>query len=455
MSGPIAVSYSLSGGAVGINVAPLGTVFLAAAALQEAQAMGQEYAEALASVTARSEQLAEKRRRHQEAQTQQRAAVEQEATRLESRLNRLQGIAASLAERLPEQAASLASGALRRPPTGHAAAMRDYAEALRNEIRRLEILLDTVGHALDSQLRDTLALAMQTAPQAGLDDLLQAYAAQRNLRPGLNLKDSAAFRHTVERVLSRLELAAGEAVPRELETLAREILLAPTLERAETLAVELRLRVQRYQEERKRLREDAEEINSWLAVLPDEAPAELRAALELAAAGVQALPPAVEAAARQMLAEVRQAREKQEQEAAALVLQQSLRDLGYAVDDIENTLFVEGGVVHFQRQGWEDYYVRLRLDPRENTVNFNVVRPRGLEESAVRKRLDFLAEERWCAEFPKLQQTLAARGIASTVTRQLGAGELPVQSVDPASLPQRREEDALRASQAPLQKGFS
>lgn len=446
MSGPIAVSYSLSGG-VSIGVAPLGAVYLAAAALREAEAMGQEYAAALANVSARVEEVAEKRRRRQEAQLQQRAAVERETALLESRLARLQDVAAGLAQRMPAQAAALAVTDIRRPPAGNQEALLRHAETMRGEILRLESLLAAVGEALDAQLRDTLAIALQTAAQPGLEDLLHAYAAQRSLRPGLNTQQTATFRETVARVLGRLEAPSDAALPAELETLAREIMLAPSLERAETLAVELRLRVQRYQEARAQWLAQAEEMKAWLSALPDDAPADLRSALEAAAAGLAPLAPAQQAAARKFLEAARQARARLEQEAAAQVLEQSLRDLGFDVEDIENTLFVEGGVAHFQRQGWEDYHVRLRLDPRENTLNFNVVRPRGMEESAVRKRQDFLAEERWCAEFPKLQQTLAARGIAFKVLRQLGAGEVPVQTVDPASLPKRREEDAVRKTE--------
>lgn len=454
MSGPIAVSYSLSGSAVSFSVAPLGAVYLAAEALRQAEAMGQEYDAALANVSARAEEVAEKRRRQQEAQLQQRAAVERETALLESRLARLRDIAAGLAQRVPAQAAILAAADIRRPAAGDREALLHYAEALRGEILRLESLLAAAGEALDAQLRDTLALALQTSAQLGLEDLLHAYAAQRSLRPGLNPQQTATFRETVARVLSRLEAPSDAALPAELETLAREIMLAPSLERAETLAVELRLQVQQYQQARTQLLAQAEEMKLWLAALPDDAPADLRSALEAAAAGLAPLAPAQRAAAQRFLEALRQARARLEQEAAAQVLAQSLRDLGYEVEDIENTLFVEGGVAHFQRQGWEDYYVRLRLDPKENTLNFNVVRPRGMEESTVRKRQDFLAEERWCAEFPKLQQTLAARGIDFKVLRQLGAGELPVQTVDPASLPQRREEEA-RTSKAPLQKGFS
>lgn len=457
MSGPTVVFFSLetSAASASISIAPLGAVYLAAAALSEAQAMGQEYDAALANVSARAEEMAEKHRRRQEAQLQQRTAVAQETARLESRLAHLQDIAAGLAQRLPEQAATLAVATLRRPPENSQEAWLRHAEGLRAEVRRLEDRLSAAGAALDAQLRDTLAQAMQPAAGPGLEDLLHAYAAQRSLRPGLNPQQAEIFRRTVERVLGRLESAPDSVLPAEVETLAREIMLAPSLERAESLALELRLRVQQHQQMRALLQARTAEMKAWLDALPNDAPADLRDALEAAAAGLAPLAPEQESAARQYLEALRAARARQEQEAAAQVLEQSLRDLGYEVEGIERTLFVEGGVAHFQRQGWEDYHVRLRLDPRENTMSFNVVRPRGLEESAVRKRQDFLAEERWCAEFPKLKQTLAARGIEFNVLRQMGAGELPVQTVDPASLPRRREEDAARETRAPLQKGFS
>jgi hypothetical protein len=455
MSGPTVVFFSLESSAASVSVAPLGAVVLAAAALSEARAMGQEYDAALANVSARAEEMAGKHRRLQETQLQRRTALAQEAARLESRLAHLQDVAAALAQRLPAQAAALAPASVPRPRDESRETLLRHAEALRAEVRRLEERLAEAGAALDAQWRDTLAQAMQPATGAGLEDLLHAYAAQRNLRPGLNPQQAETFRHTVERVLGRLENAPDSVLPAEVETLAREIMLAPSLERAESLALELRLRVQQHQQMQAQLQARTAEMNAWLEALPNDAPTPLRDALEAAAAGLTPLAPEQENRVRQFLEAARAARIRQEQEAAAQVLEQSLRDLGYEVEGIERTLFVEGGVAHFQRQGWEDYHVRLRLDPRENTINFNVVRPRGLEESAVRKRQDFLAEERWCAEFPKLQQTLAARGIAFNVLRQMGAGELPVQTVDPASLPRRHEEETVRDARAPLQKRFT
>ena len=167
------------------------------------------------------------------------------------------------------------------------------------------------------------------------------------------------------------------------------------------------------------------------------------------AAGVERMDAALREAAEHTLATAAADRERQEQEAATLVLQESLRDLGYEVDDIGATLFVDGGTVHFRRKGWENYFVRLRVDPRERTANFNVVRAKGDEENAERRRLDALAEDRWCAEFPRLMQTLAARGLELDVTRRLGAGEVPVQVVDGAQLPAVAGDDAAQPRQAP------
>ncbi len=131
------------------------------------------------------------------------------------------------------------------------------------------------------------------------------------------------------------------------------------------------------------------------------------------------------------------------QEASALVLQQSLKDLGYQVEGVSDTLFVEGGVVHFRRQGWDNYMVRMRVDAKSGTSNFNVIRA---VEAANNERsvLDHLAEDRWCTEFPALLQALGERGLHLNVTRRLEAGELPVQMVLKDKLPRFADEEASR-----------
>jgi hypothetical protein len=145
-----------------------------------------------------------------------------------------------------------------------------------------------------------------------------------------------------------------------------------------------------------------------------------------------------------------QALHEQIQQAQALVVEQSLMDLGYQVEGIEDTLFVEGGVAHFRKSHWGDYMVRMRVAQGGAGINFNVVR--AVDDEAAASALamqDHLAEDRWCAEFPALLKALKARGLELEVTRRLDAGELPVQQVARDKLPRFAGNEADTAAAAP------
>lgn len=442
MSGPITVGFSFG---------PLGAVVLAALALREAAAMGEEYTAALEQVKEREARLAVARSQQRENRLEQQAALLRKVDHGERQLERLKNICATLCASAPELSPALTTTPLERPAASDQGTLTAHAHAVQQEIGRIEALLAQISTRFDGQLRASLDLALNKSPRTDLDELLNAYALQRSLQPGLDPARADELRQTVARVLGRLELPAGATTPQELEALASAIMLAPSSERAEELASELRLGVQRFREEQGALQQDAEEAKSLLEALPDDVPDSLRTRLELVASGSERFDPELRQALNDLLAASRKAQQRLEQEAAASVLEQSLRDLGFEVEGVESTLFVEGGMVHFQRPGWENYFVRLRLDPREQTLNFNVVRPRSDEDNAERRRLDTLAEDRWCSEFPRLMKTLEARGLLLKVTRQLGAGELPVQAVDPATLPQARsEEERSRTGAAPL-----
>lgn len=259
---------------------------------------------------------------------------------------------------------------------------RQETEARIARLQRLqEILAAPAPAAVDADSDSLLAAGTQAQAQ------LAAYLTQ--LRQTRGVEISAARQALAARALERLQLGAGETLPPALEELALTMVQAPSQERAEALATELRLQVQRHNETR---------------------------------------------------AERAEARKREA--AAAFVLEQSLRDLGYTVEDIAETLFIEGGVAHFQGADWGDYFVRLRVDPQRQAMNFNVVRAGTAGED--RRHEDMLAEERWCAVFPKLFETFKTRGIPITVTRLLQAGEAPVQVVDAATLPVRAAEERHR-----------
>jgi hypothetical protein len=427
MSGPITCGYILVHG----------VLMLTARALTEARAMRREYRDVLAQMSERERSLAQSRQGQRDARLERIAALRRDVTRQEARFARLRSLADSL--EVP------ASVTLPAAPAGNDdASWSEHLRLLESAARELEAALSQAGGALGERMRAALA-ATSTAPS--IDDVLSAYVLQRQMKPGLSAAHAERFRQTAARVLARLSLPAGTPLPHELEALAKEIVLSPAVERAEALATELRLAVQKYRDGDVAQRDESQQAKRMLEELPEDAPAPLLRALEHVAAGVARLDRALRDAAQAALDEAAADREREEQSAAAVVLQESLRDLGYEVEDIEATLFADGGAVHFRRAGWESYFVRLRIDPHEHTANFNVVRARGDEETAERRRQDALAEDRWCAEFPKLLQTLEARGLALAVTRRLEAGELPVQVVDGANLPPiAAEDEAPRAA---------
>ena len=433
MSGPITCGYIIT----------QGVLLLVARALEEARTMKREYGQVLGQLRDRELALVQARQGQRTARLERIAAVRGEAARQTARLERLRSLAESLSGQAPEIARTMPAAPPPAPGDDDDAAWTEHLRRLETSGRAIEALLAQAGGAFGEQVRATLAAA-RTAP--AIDDVLSAYMLQRQMKSGLDATQAETFRRTAARVLSRLELAEGAALPSELEALAKAIVLAPTIDRAEALATELRLAVQRQREARDAQRVEADEARRMLDELPEDAPVPLLRALERVAASVERMDAALRDAAERTLDTVAADRERREQDAAALVLQESLRDLGYEVDDIEATLFVDGGAVHFRRAGWESYFVRLRIDLHEHTANFNVVRARGDEVTAERRRQDALAEDRWCAEFPRLLQTLAARGLNLDVTRRLEAGEVPVQVVDGASLPAIRAVDEAEPS---------
>ncbi|MEO8441990.1 MAG: hypothetical protein ABI547_05845 [Betaproteobacteria bacterium] len=437
MSGPITASYLIGAG----------VLMLAEAALKQAHAMELEYDKVVEQMRTRELELAQARRGQQAARLERIAAQRREAERQTGRLERLRTLAQTLAPQRPDLAVKTSS-APAAPGANDDAAWTAYLRELDAAVRELENLLAKVGSASAAQMR---AMQAATAAAPNIDEVLSAYVLQRQLSPGLDSAQAEQFRQTASRVLNRLELAPGDAMSAALEALARSIVLAPSLQRAEALASELRLAVQREGDARAAQQREMEEARGILEQLAEDAPVPLLRALEQVAAGAEHMDEALRRSAQQVLDTAAADRAEREQQAAAYVLEQSLRDLGYEVEDIEATLFADGGTVHFRRPGWENYFVRMRVNPREHTANFNVVRASGDEQTAERARLDALAEDRWCAEFPRLMQTLAARGLTLDVTRRLEAGAVPVQIVDGASLPQvHAETDDARPRGAPL-----
>lgn len=422
MSGPTTAVYEAMGTATGI--AGLSAVILAARAIKEARDMHAEYGEAHNRVCGREKERSQQRHQLQEANSQRISNLNRHADRLEAKLSRMLNLLQGTA-----------SDELIRPATQDDSLWNDYLGKLEAAIKNAEELLPVVEEISEQDLEVYLSEMPDT------NRLLAAYAQQHTMQSRLTADESAHYKELSLHLISKLELAVGEALPIRIEHLAREMLCAHDVVRAEALAMNMRLEIQRTIQQRRQQQADTKEMILLLSQFGDALPDEVRIELEAVAAGVRMLDEKTRAIVTAALEEIRKARLEEEQEAISMVLEQSLRDLGYEVDDISQTLFVSGGLVHFQKQSWHNYYVRMRVNPADKTVNFNVVRAQSSGDAVQDKRLDYLAEDRWCSEVPVLLKTLEARGMKLSITRLLQAGEVPVQVVNAATLPAVRTEE--------------
>ena len=390
MSGPIAIEYVLV------------SALLDAAwgAYQEAQQRETEEVQreqAIADRRARDRRAAiarreEERLAREEAKRRAERAAELavEARAQERRLEHARELAQQARSRHPELVLDIPSAPPMPADRSDPASLERYIDELRGCVRTVQAKVhEQAGRAAGNEglraLMGVLAQGVHSEPRTATD-LLDQYAAEAKAL-SLPAAAKAMDRHaTAKRILDRLAQLDEGAVPPELDALMRKLIEAPTEERAEMLALEMRAVVQR-------LNESRNQSNAAAA-------------------------------------------ENRRREMAGVLVAEVLSDLGYDVEPIAETLFVRGGVAHFQRAEWGDYYVRMRVDPVTSNINFNMVRAADATAppDAVQRKRDEDMEAAWCAGIPKLLAELAARGIDTRKLRELDAGAVPVQSVKPDSI---------------------
>lgn len=402
MSGPIAIEYVLVSALLDV----------AWGAYQESRQRRYEEAyreQAAADERARERRvLAQRREEERRAREEARARAERAADLMrqahaqERRLERALQLAEEARKRHPQAVLDLPAMPTPVATPDDPAAVQSYLERLDAVIRGIDAgLREQAARAASDQglqaLMGVLSATVGGEPRRA-SDLLALYADQVRAmaQPAANkVMDRQA---TAERILGRLSGLGEAEIPHELDALMRKLIEAPSDERAEMLAMELRAQVQRTNEVRER---------------------------EQAAAA-----------------------ENRKREIAGVLVAEVLADLGYEVEPIAETLFVSGGVAHFQRAEWGDYYVRMRVDPATSNINLNMVRTAESADppDAAQRRRDEEMEATWCAGLPKLLAELAARGIDTRKLRELDAGAVPVQVVKPETV-----DAGLRAQSTPAQ----
>jgi len=407
MSGPIAIEYVLV------------SALLDAAwgAYQEAQQQRAEAAQREQSIALRREQdrraavaRREEERRSREAakrRAERAAELGLEARAQERRLEHARMLAEEAHARYPRIGLDIPAAPPAPADRADPDAVERYIEQLRGAVRTVEarvreLTAQQAGEEGLQALMGALEQTVQGEPRtaAGLLDL---YAQQVRALARPEATRVMDRRATAQRILGRLAGLDEGAVPPALDAVMRKLIEAPTSEQAEMFALELRAQVQRLNDARSQV---------------DAATAENR-----------------------------------RREIAGVLVAEVLTDLGYDVEPIAETLFVSGGVAHFQRAEWGDYYIRMRVDPITSNINFNMVRTADATappDAAQRKR-DEETEAAWCAGIPKLLAELAARGIDTRKLRELDAGAVPVQVVKPETVDSvlRVKEEQPRTQAAP------
>lgn len=400
MSGPIAIEYVLVSALLDV----------AWGAYQESRQRRYEEAyreQAAADERARERRaLAQRREEERRAREEARARAERAADLMrqahaqERRLERALQLADEARKRQPQAVLDIPAMPAPVSTPDDPAEVQSYLERLDAVIRSIDAgMREQAARAASNQglqaLMGVLSATVGGEPRSA-SEMLALYADQVRVmaRPAANkAMDRQA---TAERILGRLS-ALGEAeIPPELDALMRKLVEAESDERAEMLAMELRAQVQQ----------------------TNEARAREQAATE----------------------------ENRKREIAGVLVAEVLSDLGYEVEPIAETLFVSGGVAHFQRAEWGDYYVRMRVDPATSNINFNMVRTAESVDppDAAQRKCDEEMEATWCAGIPKLLAELAARGIDTRTLRELDAGAVPVQVVKPETV-----DEGLRAQASP------
>lgn len=302
------------------------------------------------------------------------------------------------------------------PDADNQSALEQYHTEMTRIITTAEQQLqaETQRATANAAFRDALSAITitQAAPPRTAVELLAALAQQAQAGAETDTQTRIATRQRqAERLMQHLAKLELDSTPADLQTLLDEFIQTPGEARAAALETELKLRLQR-----------------------------------LHAAKTQQESAAPDDSSRQ--------------QQAAQILEDALHDLGYTVEPIAETLFADGGTLHFQRAEWGDYYVRLRVYPEQGQINLNMVRtetmvgalPSAQSDARSHRIEDARMENAWCGEdgFPKLARVLAARGLKLDRVRAVPAGELPVQVVRPeaidAALSQRKPAIAAPAA---------
>lgn len=245
--------------------------------------------------------------------------------------------------------------------------------------------------------------------------------------------------------LLRLRDDAPAAERRAIEAIGRTILAEASTGRAEALLFELSARIQQLNLECARHEKELRDVRVLLDDLARDDSEEaslLVESLRQIERGHAILSDELRARAERAVSAA-QGRAKSTR--VAEILEETLSELGYTVDEDFSTLSVDGGALYFRRQEWGDYSVQMNLHTTDSRLNMHLVRHGGPALPSVdQDREDRSMEERLCPEVEPLLARMKEHGLDVRLSRKELPGAVPMKVVAaigsaPAPAPGRKK----------------
>jgi hypothetical protein len=332
------------------------------------------------------------------------------------------------------------------PPNGSSlAALESHLARLRGVCHQAQSDLNAaVGQIKTRKMLALLGKEMSSDPETAAEVLKRAMTARAERSAATAAQQAAMEKKqradTVARSMGRLCADVDGTARAGLDRLCGEIMQSDSAQRSQVLQSELRFQVQSINDQSKALRLEADEASKLIVQLRGLESPDVRSLVAELGRVERRESRMTDSLRRRTDHAYQAAKAAADRQYAATVTAQVLSDLGYEVEGGLATLFVAGGTVHFHKPDWDDYWVRLRVDPARDQINFNVVRAVDGEDKPTREAevRDKEMEEKWCTQFQQVLDALHQRGVASNVLRRERPGEFPVQVVRDGKLAAKR-----------------
>jgi hypothetical protein len=227
------------------------------------------------------------------------------------------------------------------------------------------------------------------------------------------------------------------ALPKDVSLMIKSLYSEQDIEKASNIAAKIRIRINR---EIALMRQEQLEAKDILDGMPPDFPEAARNFLSEVALGRSRFDDDLREFIRKAEEQIVVGRQR----ATAKILNDTLSGLGYEVEPVGESIFTEGGKVHFRKSDWDDGYC-VKLSVSGDRINFNVQKA---AESG--RDMDEAMEQGWKYEFEEVQEKLCEAGIRITNVRvgcEPGEKEVPVNHKIPIDTKKKVKKKAAAMAQ--------